>query len=93
MLKGSQKKIIVVKTADSSVFEEAHFILRNDYEPAQIDMVAEANRLIGNCEDKYKKRKKRGKISPICGVAFFLGGSTVGCSLLCAVYLIAKFVA
>lgn len=48
MLKGSQKQMIVVRTRDSRVFEEAYFVMRRGAERGadEMDMLWEANRII-----------------------------------------------
>ena len=54
MLKGAQKRMIVVKTADSRLFEEAYFVMRADTSPSGEDMVYEANKIIENCGGKRR---------------------------------------
>lgn len=48
MLKGAQKKMIVVRTRDSRLFEEAYFVMRDGGNPADghRDMLDEATRII-----------------------------------------------
>ena len=49
MLKGCQKKIIVMKNTGSPIFEEAYFILSENAQRAHTserDMISEANRII-----------------------------------------------
>ena len=47
LLKGCQGKIIRVRSADSRVFDEAFFVLREDAAPPrESDMLAEANRIL-----------------------------------------------
>lgn len=78
MLKGAQKKMIVVKTADSKLFEEAYFVVRRDTMSSCDDMVGEANRIIDSCTPK-RKEKNRTKISlPIVALSAFMGGSVFG---------------
>jgi hypothetical protein len=51
MLKGSQKSMIVVRTKDSRMFEEAYFVIRREADKRAADptdMLWEANRLIEN---------------------------------------------
>ena len=55
MIKGCQRKVIVVKGDDESVFECAYFVLKNSPESLNCkeeDMVAEANRIIEENEGK-----------------------------------------
>ena len=49
MIKGCKKNVVYVRNTGSDVFEEAYFILSDDFEAKQTsepDMVAEANRII-----------------------------------------------
>ena len=78
MLKGAQKRMIVVKTSDSKLFEEAYFVLRHESRNEESDMVAEANRIIEECGGRNGKHKKYGPKELICAAALFLGGGTLG---------------
>lgn len=78
MLKGAQKKMIVVKTGDSKVFEEAYFVVRNDALCSGGDMVGEANKIIDSCGAKKKDRKIKSLSMPIISVCAFIGGSLFG---------------
>ena len=54
MVKGAQKQMIVVKTADSRYFDEAYFVLRREVRRghgARRDMLSEANRILEECAD------------------------------------------
>ena len=49
MLKGAQKRMIVIRTRDSRLFEEAYFVMRRDLPDNgtnRSDMLWEANRLV-----------------------------------------------
>ncbi len=49
MLKGSQKQMIVVRTRNSRMFEEAYFVMRRGAgktEAEELDMLWEANRIL-----------------------------------------------
>lgn len=84
MIKGAQKKMIVVKTTDSKLFEEAYFVLRREAEnDTCCDMVAEANRIIENCDGKKSRRGGKRIKERLMSAAFFvvsgaLGGAIVG---------------
>ena len=62
MLRGSQKRMIVVRTRDSRVFEEAYFVMRRDADRAggegqddgELDMLWEANRILESSLAKAK---------------------------------------
>ena len=68
--------MIVVKTGDSRLFEEAYFVLRREYEGGG-DMVAEANRLIDSCGGRGRGTSKR-KGRLLISLALFLGGVISG---------------
>lgn len=83
MLKGCQRKMIVVQGKDKSMFETAYFVLRRESESRGIreaDMVAEANRIIDEnrmpgrgalgCE-RWRRR--------LWGICLMLGGCCCGC--------------
>lgn len=49
MLKGAQKRMIVIRTRDSRLFEEAYFVMRRDLpdgDAHRSDMLWEANRIV-----------------------------------------------
>ncbi len=51
MLRGAQKQMIVVRTRDSRLFEEAYFVMRRGagrQEEDRTDMLFEANRILEN---------------------------------------------
>ena len=69
MLRGCQKQMIVLQTAQSTLFESAFFVLRHEKAAVQQDdMLAEANRIIG---EGVTVRKKRSFSASATG--FFLG--------------------
>ena len=86
MIRGAQKKMIVIRTHDSRVFEEAYFVMRRDGDlgTEESDMMDEADRIIrrslaGHREslsDRSPKRRLRGWLSRAAwfGVGLFLGG-------------------
>ncbi len=51
MIKGCQKKIIMVKDTKSKYFDAAYFVLKKDIPQAcsSSDILSEANRIIDNC--------------------------------------------
>ncbi len=74
MLKGAQKRMIVVKTADSKIFEEAYFVVTPNYDGEELDMIAEAERIASSVIDSRKNIKtgkpdKKNLIFGICGGA------------------------
>ncbi len=76
MLKGCQREMIVLQTADSAIFENAYFVLRRACgAPPKTDMLAEANRIIGMGSEYVTRRR------PWRGVLLFLSGAAVGIGL------------
>ena len=62
MLKGAQKRMIIVRTGDSRYFDEAYFVLKNDSSSLDVkthSLAEEADRIISeSCILFTKKRKK-----------------------------------
>ena len=58
MLKGAQKRMIVIRTSDSDLFEEAYFVVRAGVEKNGTDMVFEANKIIEGCAGNRKGKKR-----------------------------------
>lgn len=59
-MKGIQRKMIVVRTESSQLFEEAHFLLKRGAESGmgtEGDILGEANRIIEESMYPYIKRK------------------------------------
>jgi hypothetical protein len=58
MLKGAEKRMIVVRTRDSRMFEEAYFVVRPEVDRGtgtETDMLREANRILEGsaAENRY----------------------------------------
>ena len=89
MLKGAQKRMIVVKTADSRLFEEAYFVMRADASPSGEDMVYEANKIIENCGGKRRERTRRAATEMLLPICTFIGGSMLGSGVMLLLTMIA----
>ena len=79
MLRGCQKQMIVLQTQQSTIFESAFFVLRRDNAGTGVpcdDMLAEANRLIG--EGVTVRKKRRRLWHTLC---WFLAGSFFGAAV------------
>lgn len=65
MLKGINKRVIIIKNPNSEIFEEAYFIVKTGKglfkTPKQNDMVAEANRII---TEYHKQQRKQSHPDP-----------------------------
>ncbi|MBR3879045.1 MAG: hypothetical protein IKJ24_02870 [Clostridia bacterium] len=89
MLKGAQKKMIVVKTQDSRVFEEAYFVMRTDTSASGEDMVSEANRIIERCCEKRRDRRRKTDAAVMIPICAFMGGGVIGSVITALVMLVA----
>ena len=81
MLRGYQRKLIMIRTNDSSVFESAFFILRgaNCENENSVEMVSEANRILRESDTGKKKKSFRVRHLFFCfGIGFLLGASVLG---------------
>ena len=56
MLKGCQRKIILVKDLGSQYFESAYFVIKGDLSEVSkdSDMLAEAHRIIADCSSQME---------------------------------------
>ena len=95
MIKGAQKKMVVVRTRDSRFFEEAYFVMRRDIPPVchdSGDIVAEANRIVRQSTDRHRRAGVDSALaasSRISKLFAFGGGALLGASitaLLCLIF-------
>ena len=80
MLKGYQRKLVMIRTKESSIFESAFFILRGSLnEDAEDDMIAEANRILRASGGERKKTRcfKARHILSALGIGFLAGAVCV----------------
>ena len=89
MLRGVQKKAVVVKTLESKVFEEAIFFLRERTEEKDnnSDMVAEANKIISEVSGHSHSSAKLLYGFLRLGACFF-GGAAFGSGAVLLCYLL-----
>ena len=85
MLKGTQKKMIVVEGNTGSMFETVYFVLKRDAEESgryrEKDMISEANRIIN--ENSIEPSLRRKRISTKMAAIFsFLLGTLTGATFL-----------
>ena len=83
MIKGCQKKIILLKDTGSDFFEEAYFVLKGDIaisEKDETDMVKAATKIISDSD--FSKKSHKNKISS--KIANFIIGVVCGI-LVCAI--------
>ena len=86
MLKGCQRKMIVVQGRDKEIFETAYFVLRRESEKRALrdrDLLEEANRIINEqkihdtAELKMKQHRWVGLVLWLCGVLMGIGGTMI----------------
>lgn len=96
MLKGCQRRIIMVKDTGSKYFDSAYFVIKHDLPKGsrESDMLAEAHRMIDACEVKEPSTLKtvpnvtatpitRKKISSaLARIMLFLAGVSVATTVL-----------
>ncbi len=89
MVKGCQRRIVVLKDTGSDLFEEAYFILKEDLpeSAAKIspDMVEEANRILSG-ETVVPKKRKIAVMQAGERMRWFLYGALLAASLITAVF-------
>jgi len=78
MIKGAQKQMIVLRTADSRYFDEAYFVLRREFpiqKGASGEMLFEADRILRESTNDARigtKKRRRSLLAFVIG--FVLGG-------------------
>ena len=88
MIRGAQKNMIVIKTADSEVFEEAYFVLRRERHSRDKDIVKEANRIIEVSGDKKRGDNSKNDVRTLLwATACFLCGAVGGGCFAAAIFL------
>ena len=82
MLKGINKRMVVLRMDGNSIYDSALFILKNEPKAkceADKDMLAEANRIVFEAEtNKRKKPRGRRALRVLLSVALFLVGAASG---------------
>ena len=82
MIRGAQKRMIVIKTEGSRLFEEAYFILRRDLPktcPDQKALLGEAEKILGESAPGVRpKRRGRGWLFFLLGILFCALSLTFG---------------
>ena len=77
MIKGAQKQMIVLRTADSRYFDEAYFVLRREFpiqKGASGEMLVEADRILRENTADTRAEKKKRKHHPLAFCIGFLLG-------------------
>ncbi len=78
MIKGTSKRVIVVKHPDTELFEEAYFIVKDKRIKSKSDtksLIVEAGRIINtSCTEEEKKSKRKRGYERLLNVLSFLSG-------------------
>lgn len=81
MVKGCRRSMIVLRDTDSTLYEEAYFLLREEIPspfPPQSQLIEEANRIVSGNLVAAAGRRKRRACSVSEGALWFLSGLLVG---------------
>ncbi|MBQ8287640.1 MAG: hypothetical protein IJX76_02575 [Clostridia bacterium] len=71
LLKGANRRVVVVRSRDSKLFEEAHFILREESIDAALpDLLDEANRIVEKSHFPAPRRNVRKNGFPFAAGVF-----------------------
>ena len=85
MVKGLNKQMIILRLDDNRIYESACFILKNEVthkKETEKDMLAEANRLLGEMDlGRVRARKRRGFGKFLLWLMVFLLGAIMGFGL------------
>lgn len=87
MVKGAQKRMVVLRTSDSGLYEQAYFVLRDkrgQAAPDERSMIAEANRILSESLLPTQQKKKRSHR----GAPWLLFGALLGAALASALWLL-----
>lgn len=93
MIKGAQKKMIVVRTGNSRYFETAYFVMKNETDAQQDrrDMLAEANAIIEGVDAQPKKKESgRRSVGVLLRGFLFMSGLLLGSGGLLLLQLILR---
>lgn len=83
MVKGTQKKVIVIKDTKSGIFDEAYFIVKTSADNAlqTCDMVSEANRIINCAITDADSKKIQGTKRSLLRTLWFSLGVLCACGI------------
>lgn len=73
LLRGASRRMVIVRSKDSKLFEEAHFILREESaDPSMPDLLTEANRIVESSHFPVPRRQS-GKRNLQFAAGLFVG--------------------
>lgn len=84
MIKGAQRRMVIIKTEQSELFEQAYFVVRRDAAVERFDMVEEANRIIDSCGVNKKRCRDTRQIKKriILAACCFVTGGASGAAIM-----------
>ncbi len=82
--------MVIVKTSDSMLFEEAYFVVRQGGAARDRDMMTEANRIIESCGERRKEKRKERQGKILIPLGMFMGGSMLGSMITFVLMLILR---
>ena len=87
MVKGAQRRLVVLRTTGSALYEQAYFVLRDDRtehddEPS---LIAEANRIL---KENFLPKQQRGKHPRRRAALWLLAGVILGAAAASLLFLI-----
>ena len=92
MVKGVYKQMVVVRMSDNAYYEQAYFVLREMREVTDVSedsMLAEANRILDECQLMPQPRRRRRLPRAACfWLGVLLGGGATGALCLLALILL-----
>lgn len=92
MVKGIHKQMVVIRTPDNAYYEQAYFVLREARRTdclSEDSMVAEANRILDECQlMPQPRRHRRLPRAALFWLGTLLGGGLVGALCLLALTLL-----
>lgn len=84
LLRGACRRVVVVKSRDSKLFEEAHFLLREEQSEAPLPaLLDEANRIVEETQIPRPKHRK-GKLNLSFAAGVLIGALVEAAGLLLA---------
>lgn len=85
MLKGAQKRMVVLRMAADSLFETAYFVLRDDTAavraPSDDSMLREANRIIAESFSPGEVKRKKRRHTRASTLFWLLLGAALGATI------------
>lgn len=97
MLRGAEKRMIVVRTRDSRLFEEAYFVVRPEAGKGDADgtdMLWEANRILENSmagakrEGLLTSKASPPRLGSLRGLIWFAAGLLTGGGVSCLLWVL-----